>query len=329
MRTPDITTREKVLNEEATPEETREVVRWFRTSEGQAWLSERMDQDERTIHPGEEEAWIGGEIPSVVMYERIMRQVRRRRIARWVAIAAAVLLPVAIALGLFLHVDARVDLLADSGYDEVVVPDGERMQVLFQDGSKAHLNGGTRLRYPRKFALDERKVYLEGEAWFDVAKNSGRPFVVDLSCLDITVLGTAFDVKAYPNERDIQIVLERGSIELKSPRLAAYRMHPGQKAVYDRESGHCEVTPSRDAGTYSAWRRNVLVFDNAPLPEVMQTLSRAYAARFTVKDSAALAYSYTITTDTTSLSAILRELEKITPVSFKERPEGIEVSLRR
>lgn len=58
-----------------------------------------------------------------------------------------------------------MDLLADDGYDEVYVPNGERMQVLFQDGSKVHLNSGSRIRYPKKFGLSERKVYLEGEAW--------------------------------------------------------------------------------------------------------------------------------------------------------------------
>ena len=69
-----------------------------------------------------------------------------------------------------------MDLLADDGYDEVYVPNGERMQVLFQDGSKVHLNSGSRIRYPKKFGLSERKVYLEGEAWFEVAKNKNRPF---------------------------------------------------------------------------------------------------------------------------------------------------------
>ena len=59
-------------------------------------------------------------------------------------------------------------MLADDGYDEVYVPNGEHMQVLFQDGSKVHLNSGSRIRYPKKFGLSERKVYLEGEAWFEV-----------------------------------------------------------------------------------------------------------------------------------------------------------------
>ena len=110
--------------------------------------------------------------------------------------AAAVFIPIALIIGLFIRINSQVDLLADDGYDEVYVPNGERMQVLFQDGSKVHLNSGSRIRYPKKFGLSERKVYLEGEAWFEVAKNKNRPFIVDLSYMDIKVLGTTFDVKA-------------------------------------------------------------------------------------------------------------------------------------
>ena len=80
MKIPDLSIIEKTLNNEATSEESCEVVRWFKTPEGQAWLAERIDQDEKTIHMGEEEAWIDHPIPSAVMYQNIMRQLRRQKI---------------------------------------------------------------------------------------------------------------------------------------------------------------------------------------------------------------------------------------------------------
>ena len=161
MKIPDLSIIEKTLNNEATSEESCEVVRWFKTPEGQAWLAERIDQDEKTIHMGEEEAWIDHPIPSAVMYQNIMRQLRRQKIRRFIAYAAAVFIPIALIIGLFIRINSQVDLLADDGYDEVYVPNGERMQVLFQDGSKVHLNSGSRIRYPKKFGLSERKVYLK------------------------------------------------------------------------------------------------------------------------------------------------------------------------
>lgn len=329
MKTPDPSIIEKTLNNEARFDEAREVIRWFKTPEGQSWLSERMDADERGIHEGDEENWIDRPIPSVVMYEGIMRQLHRQRIRRWIACVAAVLIPVAVFIGLFMRVSTQVDLMADGGYDEVCVPHGERMQVIFQDGSKVHLNAGSRLRYPKKFGLKERKIQLDGEAWFEVARNTNRPFIVDLTCVDIRVLGTTFDVKAYPDEGTISVALETGAIELESQTSGTYQLLPGEKAVYDKASGRCEVARSRDVSQYSAWRRNVLVFKGASLSDVMTTLSRNYNISFNLKDSVALKYTYTLTTDSTSLATVLKELEKITPVRFEEKESGIVVTMKK
>lgn len=71
------------------------------------------------------------------------------KIRRFIAYAAAVFIPIALIIGLFIRINSQVDLLADGGYDEVYVPNGERMQLLFQDGSKVHLNSGSRIRYPK------------------------------------------------------------------------------------------------------------------------------------------------------------------------------------
>ena len=147
--------------------------------------------------------------------------------------------------------------------------------------------------------------------------------------MDIKVLGTTFDVKAYPEEDAILIALETGSIELKSKSFKSYQLRPGEKAVYDKLSGRCEVVRSHDVKLYSAWRRNVLVFKSAPLPEVMKTIARTYGVSFEIKDSIALKYTYTITTDSTNLTTVLKELEKITPVLFEEKGGKIEVRMKK
>lgn len=328
MEMPDLSVLEKTLNNEASREEARYVVRWLNTPEGQAWLSERMDLDEKAIALGDEAGWVDHPIPSAVMYRQIISLLRIRRLRRWVMYGAAVMIPVVLFVGLFLHLDSRVNLLSDVEYDEVYVPNGERMQVLFQDGSKVHLNSGSRIRYPKKFGLSERRVQLEGEAWFEIEKNRNRPFVVDLSCLDVQVLGTTFDVKAYPDEEAIFVALESGAVELKSKTLKAFVLKPGEKAYYNRVSGRCEIDRSRNVAAYSAWRRNVLVFNNAPLSDVMATLSRAYNISFSVVDSVALRYSYTLTTDSIGLSAVFKDLEKISPVRFVERQGQVEVRIK-
>ena len=85
----------------------------------------------------------------------------------------------------------------------------------------------------------------------------------------------------------------------------------------------------RSMPVYSAWRRNVLVFKSAPLSDVMKTLARTYDISFDVKDSAALRYTYTITTDSVNLTTVLKELEKITPVLLEEKGGKIEVRMKK
>ena len=197
------------------------------------------------------------------------------------------------------------------------------------DGTKVWLNSDSELRFPVTFVGDRRNVEIEGEAYFEVAKDEGKPFHVLAKGADIKVLGTTFDVKAYPEEEAIFVALETGSIELKSRSFKSYQLRPGEKAVYNKASGRCEVLRSHDVKMYSAWRRNVLVFKSAPLSDVMKTLARTYDISFDVKDSAALRYTYTITTDSVNLTTVLKELEKITPVLFEEKGGKIEVRMKK
>lgn len=328
MNVPDKDSIERTLNNDATKDEAREVIKWFQTMEGQAWLSARLDDDEKIVIENEE-MLIDHKIPSEVIYNKIKKQLLKQKVRRIFWGAAAVLIPFIILLLSFFYVNSRVDLLAGSEYDEVYVPKGEKMQLIFQDGSKVHLNSESRIRYPRKFAFSERKVELEGEGWFDISKNKKRPFIVDLGCVRVRVLGTTFVVKAYPKENDISVELENGSIELITKMSKYFNMIPGDKAVYERSSGNCKITRPENHISYSEWKQHTFVFNNSPLSEVMTTLSRTYNINFIVEDSLALNYNYTLTTNSKNLSFVLKELEKITPVRFVENDTNIRVRIKK
>lgn len=328
MDKPDRLIIERTLDNEASPEEARLVMRWFQTPEGQAWLSHRMDQDEAAILSGSEEEWVDGPIPSMAIYQKIMERLRYRKLRRRLLYAAAVLIPLFLFAGLFWQMDRRFDLLVDAGMQEIVVPKGERMQVVFQDGSRVHLNAGSRIRYPKQFGWSERRVELSGEGWFEVSKNAKRPFIVELGLMDIKVLGTTFDVKAYEEDQMIMIALETGSIDVNASNYESFRMEPGDKALYDKSSRRFEIHRSSDVTKYSTWREDRLVFRSEPLREVLNTISRNYNIEFEVKDTSILDYSYTITIDTTDWRIALKELEKITPIQFKEKVDKIEVYKR-
>lgn len=154
----------------STPEVARIVAAWFATDEGAACLAKSMDRDAVQIKQGFEELYVNHEIPSEEMFAHIRRNIRQKRIRRITFRVAAVLIPFVLLIGLFVQVNTRVDLLGDSGYEEIYVPKGERLQMMFQDGTRAYINSDSRLKYPKKFALSSREVYLEGEAYFVVSK---------------------------------------------------------------------------------------------------------------------------------------------------------------
>ena len=152
----------------ASAEEAKRVAQWFATDAGSAYLSEAFDLDMKSIRPGDEDLYVPHAIPSEEVWRRIKKQIRRYRVHRMLFRVAAVVLPFVLLLGLYYQVDSRVELFGDTGYEEVYVPKGERLQMMFQDGTKVYLNSDTRLRYPKKFGLDSREVELSGEAYFVV-----------------------------------------------------------------------------------------------------------------------------------------------------------------
>lgn len=317
MKTPDKQTINRTLDNTATPEEARHVIRWFSTPKGIEYLSFIMDEDVKRIQPGSEELYAEQVVPSEEMYQFITKRIQWQRKKRILYRAAAILIPFLLLLGQFWYVDKRIDLFADSGYEEVYAPKGERMQLIFQDGSKAMLNAGTRIKYPRKFGFSTRKIELEGEAFFEVTTNRDRPFIVDLNGISVKVLGTTFNVKAYATDPDIFVSLETGKVVLTakhSDPLA--RLKPGEKATYNRQTGVCKISKPENIENSSAWKKKQILFNNTPLSEVVETLSRWYNVEFLIADSSVLYYNYTLTSTEQELQQVLKDLEKITPAQF-------------
>jgi len=328
MDIPDKETLEKVIANNANKKDAAKIVHWLKTSEGQKWLSERMDEDE-FIDIESESIIHSNDIPSEEIYNQILQRFRRMIIRRWVYRCAAVIIPFAIIFSFFYYLNTSFDLLSEVEYEEITVPKGEKTQLIFQDGSKVYLNSESRIRFPRKFSLTERKVSLEGEGFFEIKKNKHRPFIVDLKCVQIEVIGTTFNVKAYPQEQNISVILESGGIQLQTDMSNYYKLKPGDRALYNRKSGYCQITHPDNYLNYSAWRKNELIFENSSLHDVLKTLSRSYDVSFVIVDSTSLNYSYTLNTNSKDLIFILKELEKITPVRFTKNKDEILIDVKK
>ncbi|MDO5523447.1 MAG: FecR family protein [Bacteroidia bacterium] len=317
---------EKVISGTSTKEDAREVADWFSSSvEGQQYLSDMLDKDAFFMEEGlnEWENMISAH-RSDALLAKINRQISRKKIIRLTLSVAAALLPLIVVTGFLAQLSNRYDLFGAGHYSEIYVPKGEKMQILFQDGSRAYLNSDTRLRYPEKFGLRHRKIFLEGEAYFQVSSNKKRPFIVNTGETSVKVLGTSFNVNAYKDNKEIRVVLDEGKIVFAA-RDNEYKLNPGQKFIYNTENKQLYLVNVRGPDEESMWKSNYIRLSDTPLEETLRILDRKFDIPFKVVDKKALAYSFNLLSEDKSLSYILNELEKIAPVKFTEINDTVNV----
>ena len=154
---------------------------------------------------------------------------------------------------------------------------GEHAKIMLSDGTKIWLNAGSNLRYPAKFKGDTREVYLTGEAFFDVAKDKKHPFIIHTDKMDTKVLGTSFNVQAYPDQTTQEVSVLTGRVNVKSTVTEEnVYVTPGQKVVFKSQSNKLKAFTDIPVNSISLWRKNIIVFEDAPLPEVIATINRNY-----------------------------------------------------
>ncbi len=162
-------------------------------------------------------------------------------------------------------------------YNTLTVPYGKRFDVVLSDGTTVYLNSGTELKYPVSF-LDEgnREVFVEGEAYFDVTSDTDRPFIVNAEALNVEVLGTEFNVFAYPEDARTDVVLVEGSVALAIGESTGNTvLSPGEKGIMDRVSQTID-TEKVNTNIYTAWRKGELVFRRMPFENLVKKLERHY-----------------------------------------------------
>lgn len=158
-------------------------------------------------------------------------------------------------------------------YNKVEIPCGGEYALVLNDGTKVRLNSLSSLRFPVVFGTGSREVELTGEAYFEVAKN-GEPFVVHTNGMKIEVLGTIFNILAYPGE-EYQTTLVSGSVKINSDKGESLILKPSQQAILSPESGNIEVR-TVDVAFYTSWVKGKIYFKDQRLEDIMKTLSRWY-----------------------------------------------------
>jgi transmembrane sensor len=157
----------------------------------------------------------------------------------------------------------------------------QRKQVGVSDGSQIWINSQSSLEYPEQFKDDLREVKLEGEAFFEVAKEAARPFVVHTQNVSVKVLGTSFNVKSYNEDDDIIITLATGKVQVEVEGHQEF-LTPGEQLVYYKRNKTFKRLRVDPASTY-AWREGWLVFNSAQLVDITKTMERTYGVKISIE----------------------------------------------
>ncbi len=172
------------------------------------------------------------------------------------------------------------------GMNEMIVPYGKRSYIMLSEGTKVWLNSGSKLTFPPAFKGKTREVTLEGEAFFDVAKDPERPFFVKTEAFKMKVYGTKFNIQAYSQEKDFNIVLVEGKVSMNANKASQTQevfLVPNQKASISKGDKDFEITQVENIEVYTAWIDGYLTFINEDVSVLLKKVSRYYNVEIEVK----------------------------------------------
>lgn len=224
------------------------------------------------------------QLVSTIEEKSTARKKKKRPLLRWCGYAAALVLSGLLSITLFLNREEEVVAL-----NIIEVPNGQHATLTLSDGTKVCLNAGSRFTYPSDFSTKNRTVGLSGEGYFEVAHKGGNPFIVALPLLEVKVLGTTFNIKAYTDE-DTEVTLEKGKVEIFVDRPDgkkgenSLQLYPRQqlRCTPDKQISLAEVDPS----TATNWLVGGFFFDNRPLSDIAKELERRFDVTIRIPDAA-------------------------------------------
>jgi len=217
-----------------------------------------------------------------------------------------------------INFDTKTDQMA-----ELVIPYGRRSNIQLSDGTKVWLNAGSKLIFPQKFSGKSRKVFLKGEAYFDVTKNKDFPFIVSTDKMDITVYGTKFNVNDIDSDNELEVVLVEGIVGLKENNIMnlfgkEIKLSPNQKAVYNKTDNKTSIESNVDVAYYLSWKEGVLEFKTESIITVFKRLSRFYNVSFVTEDGVELNKKISGKLDLKeSLEVVMKVVSDAAPITFR------------
>jgi len=298
---------EQFFNGTITKQEVKQLLEELKNDEFEKeWMKDQWDQ--------------APEMMNKAVQKQIMANIkaditptRTFKMKQWLAVAASLLLVLTTSLSGYLLYEGQNKKLA--GDMTVTVEKGQKVALTLPDKSRVWVNSGSTLTYGSRFNKHERIIELNGEAYFEVAKNKNAPFIVESHGFSVEALGTTFDVKAYPDEKQISTVLMEGKVEVGDD-LNKINLTPNQKVTYNRETKSMQKSDVVDGLIYADWRYNKLNFNSETFENIAAVLERNYNVKFVFEAQSLKKYRYSGTIGNTSLESLLQIFAMTSPISY-------------
>ncbi|QIA08601.1 FecR family protein [Draconibacterium halophilum] len=314
----------KYLEGRASATEQMQLLKWLRKKENRiVYNSSRLvwkkSQNENALPKGSEQSWLT--IQDQMLQKSFKRWQYSDKVNQLVRIAAIFFFVLSLGGGAYFI--SNQDKQEPNWYTQVEAENGQISKVKLPDGSLVWLNSGSKIAYNNGFADNNREVRLDGEAYFQVTKDEQLSFVVSSGDIQVKVHGTRFNVSAYPESENIDVVLESGKVQLLSSEVSSFQcfLSPGERASFVKANNQLNISKVNTI-KYTSWKDGMLNIYNQPLVEVLKRLEKRYNQEFEfaeeLKD-----FHFTFTIKNEPLDEIIQIMEKIAPIKTKQEKNVI------
>lgn len=262
------------------------------------------------------------EIRRILDEIRIIRQKDHKKIRRLKLLKYAAVLFLIVSISGFLGYFISRSTIPASEYAGIIVPNGERSKVVLPDGSTVQLNGGSQLKFSTDFQSKNRIVFLEGEAFFEVAHDHSRPFVVETGRLQVEVLGTKFNVSSYPDDETITTYLEEGKVEVRIEGQGNTYLKPSEVLKFDKPTGKATKQTINDH-RFSDWTRGVLNIKGETIEELAKKLERRFDINIDFGDHEVRKHIYSGSIKDENLDTVLEALRFASSLKYEKHEKSI------
>ena len=260
----------------STIEEEEQIYLWLEASES----NKKVLQKERMIY----DSLILNSYSEARAEKTKIKSLRVRNI-RIISTWAAIFLLLIVSTFFVLNMNSE-----DSELNTLIVPPGQRINLILSDNTNLWLNANTKFSYPAKFSKNSRTVYLDGEAYFEVSENEKKPFIVKTNQGDVVVTGTTFNVESYSENGSFNTSLFEGGVDIYKNEVKLTSLSPNQKSILQEE--RLLITSITDSDEY-LWRQGLIAFKNKELEDILTTLEKYFAVDIIILNERLPQHTYT------------------------------------